>query len=323
MAISSHPEERAQTDERSIRVWTSVPFVAVHLAAIFGVVWLGWSWRGLALAVGLYYARMFFVTGGYHRYFSHRSFRTSRPMQLFFAFFAMTSSQKGVLWWASHHRAHHRFSDQEGDAHSVLREGFLWGHVGWILSRKYENVDSKRIRDFAKYPELVWLGRVWWVPPATLAVVLFAVGGWFALVWGFFVSTTLLWHGTFTINSLSHMFGSRRYAVSDNSRNNPLLAAITMGEGWHNNHHYYQRSVRQGFFWWELDPTYYVLRGMETLGLVWDLHAPPSHVLLAGRMSNQPASSSVSVSVSSSSAAPPGVVTLSAGLRVPDATLDG
>jgi stearoyl-CoA desaturase (delta-9 desaturase) len=324
MQTSSPTEERAPLGDRSIRFWTSVPFVAVHVAAVVGVVWLGWSWRGAALAAFLYYARMFFVTGAYHRYFSHRSFRTSRAMQLFFAFFAMTSSQKGVLWWASHHRAHHKFSDQEGDVHSVLREGFLWSHVGWILSRKYEDIDSKRIRDFAKYPELAWLDRFWWLPPATLAAVLFAVGGWFALVWGFFVSTTLLWHGTFTINSLSHMFGTRRYAISDNSRNNPLLAAITMGEGWHNNHHHYQRSVRQGFFWWEIDPTYYVLRGMEVIGLVWDLHAPPAHIL-AGGGAVQP-SSSVSDSASSSSvssAVPAGAATLSAGLRVPDATLEG
>ncbi len=317
-------ETSAPTDERSIRRWGSVPFLAVHVAAVAGVAWLGWSWRGFALAVLLYYARMFFVTGGYHRYFSHRSFRTSRAMQLFFAFFAMTSSQKGVLWWSSHHRAHHKHSDQEGDAHSVLRDGFLWGHVGWILSRKHQKTESARIRDLVKYPELVWLDRFWWLPPATLAVALFAAGGTFALVWGFFVSTTLLWHGTFTINSLSHMFGSRRYAISDNSRNNPLLAAITLGEGWHNNHHHYQRSVRQGFFWWELDPTYYVLRAMAALGLVWDLHAPPAHVL-AGRGPDQPSSvSSASDSVSSSaSVVPAGAATLSAGLRVPDATLEG
>jgi stearoyl-CoA desaturase (delta-9 desaturase) len=317
-------ETVAGPDERSIRRWTTLPFFAVHVLAVAGVVWLGPSWRGLALAVALYYARMFFVTGAYHRYFSHRSFRTSRAMQLFFAFFAMTSSQKGVLWWASHHRAHHKYSDQEGDAHSVQREGFFWGHVGWILSRKYEKVDSKRIRDFAKYAELVWLDRFWWLPPAMLAVVLFAVGGAFALVWGFFVSTTLLWHGTFTINSLSHMFGSRRYEISDNSRNNPLLAAITLGEGWHNNHHYYQRSVRQGFFWWELDPTYYVLRGMAAIGLIWDLHAPPPHIV-TGREAGYPSSSGVSVSVSSSasSAAPAGIAALSGGLRVPEATLEG
>jgi len=271
------------SEDRSVLWMKSLPFVAAHIVAVLGVIKLGWSWRGLGLAVALYYARMFFVTAGYHRYFSHRTFRTSRPMQLLFAVGAMTSSQKGVMWWAGHHRVHHKFSDQPGDVHSVLREGFFWSHVGWILSKKYDATDTARVKDLAKFPELVWLDRWWWLPPAALALVLYVVGGPFALVWGFFVSTTLLWHGTFTINSLTHMFGSRRYATTDNSRNSAILAAVTLGEGWHNNHHYYQRSTRQGFFWWELDPTYVVLRAMAALGLVWDLHAPPASVLAGER----------------------------------------
>jgi stearoyl-CoA desaturase (delta-9 desaturase) len=271
-------------DDRMIPWLKVVPFVGVHLAAVVGVVILGWSWRGLALAVGLYYARMFFVTAGYHRYFSHRTYRTSRVMQLLLAIGSMTSSQKGVMWWASHHRAHHKFSDQPGDVHSALHHGFLWSHLGWILSEKYEPTDTPRVKDLAKYPELVWLDAWWWIPPTAFAVGLFLVGGWFALVWGFFVSTTLLWHGTFTINSLTHMFGSRRYATTDNSRNNALLAAITMGEGWHNNHHYYQRSTRQGFFWWEFDATYAILRVMALFGLVWDLHDPPAEIVAGERV---------------------------------------
>lgn len=200
-------------------------------------------------------------------------------MQLFLAVLAMTSSQKGVVWWASHHRRHHKYSDEPGDVHSVVREGFWWGHVGWILSRKYQRTETQRVRDLLEFPELVWLDRWWWLPPVAFGVGLGLIGGWFALVWGFCVSTVLLWHGTFTINSLTHLFGTRRYATTDNSRNNPLFALITLGEGWHNNHHYYPRSVRQGFFWWEIDPTYYVLRCLAALGLVWDLHAPPKHVV--------------------------------------------
>jgi stearoyl-CoA desaturase (delta-9 desaturase) len=277
-------QTRANADEPALMRLKTFPFLAVHLVAIAGVAWLGWSWRGLGLAVLLYYGRMFFVTAGYHRYFAHRSFKTSRVMQFLFAFAAMSSSQKGVLWWAGHHRTHHKFSDKEGDVHSVLRDGFLWGHLGWIFSKKFEETDTDKIKDFAKYPELRWLDRWWVVPPATLAIVLFLVGGPFMLVWGFFVSTSILWHGTFTINSLSHMFGSRRYAIADNSKNSAILALITMGEGWHNNHHYYQRSVRQGFYWWEVDATYYLLSGMQALGLVWDLHAPPAHVVEGGRV---------------------------------------
>lgn len=262
----------------------SIPFFAVHVAAVVGVILLGFSLRGLALALGLYVIRMFGVTAGYHRYFSHRSYRTSRPMQFALAVLAMSSSQKGVVWWASHHRVHHKHSDVEGDVHSVQRDGFFWGHLGWILCRKYEAVEVDKVRDLMKFPELLWLDRWWWIPPTALGVGSFVLGGWFGLVWGFFVSTTLLWHGTFTINSLTHMFGSRRYATTDNSRNNALLALITLGEGWHNNHHYYQRSVRQGFFWWELDPTYYVLRALAAVGLVWDLHAPPAHVVASHRV---------------------------------------
>jgi stearoyl-CoA desaturase (delta-9 desaturase) len=257
----------------------ATPFIAVHVAAIAGVIALGWSWKGLALALALYAVRMFGVTGGYHRYFSHRSFKTSRVFQFVLALLAVSSSQKGVLWWASHHRIHHKFSDQPGDVHSVKQEGFLWSHVGWILADKYEATDERCVRDLSRYPELAWLDRWWWTPPAALGVGLFLVGGWFALVWGFLVSTMLLWHGTFTINSLTHTFGSRRYETTDDSRNNWLLAIITLGEGWHNNHHFYQRSVRQGFFWWEYDVTYYVLRTLAALGIVWELQAPPVEML--------------------------------------------
>jgi stearoyl-CoA desaturase (delta-9 desaturase) len=275
------PAQIAPSEARSIDIVKSIPFFAVHVAAVAGVVLLGWSWVGLAWAIGLYAIRMFGVTAGYHRYFSHRSYRTSRPMQLVLALLAMSSSQKGVLWWASHHRTHHKYSDQPGDVHSVQREGFLWGHVIWLLSPAYQETDHDRIRDLSRFPELVWLDRWWWLPPTALGVGSFLVGGWFGLVWAFLVSTVLLWHGTFTINSLAHIIGRRRYATTDNSRNSAVLSVITLGEGWHNNHHYYQRSVRQGFFWWEFDPTYYVLCVLGALGLVWDLHGPPANVVAA------------------------------------------
>jgi stearoyl-CoA desaturase (delta-9 desaturase) len=262
----------------------SLPFVAVHVAAVVGVAVLGWSWSGFALAVGLYYLRMFGVTGGYHRYFSHRSFRTSRAFQFVLALLAMTSVQKGVLWWASHHRMHHKLSDQPGDVHSVLQDGFLWSHVGWILSYDHQKTDSDRVRDLERFPELRFLNRWYALPAVGFGVLCFVLGSWWGLVWGFLVSTTLLWHGTFTINSLTHMIGRRRYRTTDNSRNSFVLALITMGEGWHNNHHYYQRATNQGFFWWEIDLTYYVLRLLQAVGLVWDLHRPPQHVIDANRI---------------------------------------
>jgi stearoyl-CoA desaturase (delta-9 desaturase) len=261
----------------------SWPFVAVQLAAVAGVVAMGWSWSGLLLAVALYYVRMFFITAGYHRYFSHRAYRTSRFFQFVLAVGGATCTQKGPLWWAARHRHHHKFSDMPEDIHSPRQDGFWWSHMGWFMGDDYTDEDGKKVPDLAKYPELVWLDRFMLVPPIAFAVGLFLVGGLHALLWGFFVSTTLLWHGVFTINSLSHVFGSRRYETTDTSRNNGLLALITMGEGWHNNHHHYQSSANQGFYWWELDLSYWVLRALGLFGVVWELRTPPVAVLAAGR----------------------------------------
>jgi stearoyl-CoA desaturase (delta-9 desaturase) len=257
--------------------WNSIPFWGVHVAAVVGVILLGWSWWGLGLAVLLYLPRMFFATGVYHRYFSHRSYKTSRWFQFVLALGAVSIAEKGVLWWAAHHRNHHKLSDQPGDLHAP-RYGFWWSHVGWIVSPAFEGTDLDKVKDLAKYPELRWLDRWWILPPVAVGVVTWLIGGWFGLVWGFFVCQTLAWHGTFTINSLTHIFGKRRYDTDDDSRNHWLLALITFGEGWHNNHHHYQVAARQGFRWWEIDLTYYILRGLAAVGLIWDLHGVPDHV---------------------------------------------
>jgi stearoyl-CoA desaturase (Delta-9 desaturase) len=259
------------------------PFWAAHIGAVIGFVMLGFSWSGLALAVGLYYARMFFVTGVYHRYFSHRAYKTSRWFQFVIAALGGMSVQKGALWWAGHHRHHHKFSDQPEDLHSPRQQGTLWSHVGWIVSRDHNETRYDLIRDFAKYPELVWLNKYHLVPVAVYATVLYATLGFWGFFWGFVVSTVLLWHGTFTINSLSHVIGKRRYETEDDSRNNWFLALITMGEGWHNNHHHYQSTANQGFYWWEIDLSYYVLVSLARVGLVWDLRKPPQRVLDEGR----------------------------------------
>lgn len=261
----------------------TIPFWGVHLAAVVGLSLLGFSIGGLILAVSLYFARMFFVTAGYHRYFSHRTFKTSRPVQFVLAALSQTSMQRGALWWASHHREHHAFSDTDRDLHSAKLRGFWWSHLGWFLAPTFNQTATERIGDLNRFPELRWLDRHPHVPGVVLAVILFAVGGVHALVWGGFVSTVLLWHGTFTINSLSHMFGRRRFPTTDESRNNWLLALLTMGEGWHNNHHHYQSSTNQGFYWWEIDVTYLLLRGLAKTRLIWDLRRPPQRVLDAGR----------------------------------------
>jgi stearoyl-CoA desaturase (delta-9 desaturase) len=282
--------------------WKSIPFWGVHLVAIIGVIMSGWSWTGFALAVALYYVRMFGITGGYHRYFSHRAFKAGRGMQFFLALLGTTATQKGVLWWAAHHRKHHKVSDQPGDIHSVKQDGLWHSHVGWILSPQHDATDWQRIKDFQKFPELRWLNTYHVVPPIVLAVGLYLVGGWWALLWGFMVSTTLLWHGTFTINSLSHVFGRRRYETTDDSKNNWFLALLTIGEGWHNNHHYYQRAANNGFYWWEVDITYYVLKALSWVGLVSDLHRPPERVR-AWRGGGRPAPAGIEVHAARNAAA--------------------
>ncbi len=256
----------------------SIPFLSFHVFFVVAAILTPFRWEWAALAVASYYVRMFFVTATYHRYFSHRSFKLSRAAQFIFAFIAQTSVQKGVLWWAAHHRHHHRFSDQPEDLHSPKQDGFWWSHVGWILARKNGETHWDQIQDFAKFPELVWLNRHYIVPVVAYAIP-FALWGWGAFVWGFGIGTILLWHGTFTINSLSHVFGWQRYKTTDTSRNNPLLAVITCGEGWHNNHHRYMSSVRQGFYWWEYDFTYWGLKALSWVGIVRDMRKPPMELL--------------------------------------------
>ena len=267
-------------DERSDRIdWVkSIPFLSVHLVAL-GAVALGtFSWKLLAIAIASYYVRMFGISAGYHRYFSHRSYRTGRAFQFLLALLGSTATQKGVLWWAGHHRDHHRFSDQPEDIHSPLQRGLWWSHVGWILTKRYEETKLDRIRDFARYPELRWLDRFHVVPAIAYAAALWALGGVPVLLWGYFVSTVLLWHGTFLVNSLAHVVGRRRYPTTDDSRNSFLIALATMGEGWHNNHHHYQSTANQGWFWWEVDVSYYVLKALEALGAVSDLRMPPAAI---------------------------------------------
>jgi len=254
------------------------PFWMVHAVGVVGAIYVGWSWVALAWLVGSYAVRMFAITAGYHRYFAHRTFKTSRVFQFILAILAMSSAQQGILWWAAHHRNHHKYSDEPEDIHSPRQRGFWWSHMFWILSNNTPKPDLDRIRDFAKYPELRWLDRHDLFVAVAWGFVLYAIGGSTALFWGHFVSLIVAWHVTFCINSLAHVWGSKRYATDDDSRNNALLAVLTFGEGWHNNHHHYQRSARQGFYWWEVDITFYVLKVLEALRIVRDVEGVPRHV---------------------------------------------
>jgi stearoyl-CoA desaturase (Delta-9 desaturase) len=249
---------------------TMLPFLAMH-AAVLLVLTVPFKWSLLAWLFGSYYLRMFAVTGGYHRYFSHRSYKLNRFWQFAMAFLAQTSGQKGVLWWAAHHRDHHLHSDRKTDLHSPVHEGFWWSHLGWILSDEYDNFDPKRISDFNRYPELRFLNNYHLLPTVIYAAAIWYIGGKDAFFWGYIAATVLLYHGTFLINSLTHIWGTRRFATPDESRNNFILAIVTLGEGWHNNHHYYMSSVRQGIRWWEIDVTYYVLVVLSWVGITRDL----------------------------------------------------
>jgi stearoyl-CoA desaturase (Delta-9 desaturase) len=257
---------------------SAIPFILIHLGC-FAAIWTGVTWQALAICITLYWVRIFAIGAGYHRYFSHRAFSTSRAFQFVLAFMSQTTTQKSVIWWASKHRHHHLHSDTGNDVHSPRHHGFIYSHLGWIFSRKHDGPDLAKVSDLTRYPELMWLHRYEILPAVVLAGLCFLVAGWSGLVVGFLWSTVLVYHATFCINSLAHVSGSKRYVTGDDSRNNLLLAIITMGEGWHNNHHAYQSSVRQGFKWWEIDPTYYLLRALSWLGLVWDLKTPPEPVL--------------------------------------------
>ena len=270
----------SQQFERRVEWLRVVPFIGMHLMCA-GVIWVGVSSTALLVAAALYVLRLVAITGFYHRYFSHRTFRTSRAIQFVFAVLGTMAVQRGPLWWAAHHRHHHAHADEENDSHSPTQHGFWWSHVGWFMNRSNFRTRSELIQDLTRYPELRWLDRFDIVPPIALAVLLYVCGGAQLLIWGFFISTVLLHHVTFTVNSLAHRFGRRRYATSDDSRNNWWIALLTFGEGWHNNHHHFPGSVRQGFYWWEIDLTYYLLRAMAACGLVWDLKSVPARIRAA------------------------------------------
>ncbi len=277
----------ASERRHQINWFTSLPFLAIHLVVIVGVFLVPFSWPAFLSGILLYFVRMFGITGGYHRYFAHRGFKTGRTFQFILALLGTLASQKGVLWWSGHHRQHHKHSDLEGDVHSP-KHGLFWSHMGWIIAEDYVETPASQIREFEKYPELLWLNRWWYVPPVALGFLCWLVGGWTGLFWTFAVSTVLLYQATFCINSLAHIWGSRRYETTDTSRNNPLLALVTMGEGWHNNHHFYQSTANNGFMWYEVDLTYSVLRVLSWFGVVWDLRTPPKWVL-EGKMSRHEA----------------------------------
>ncbi|MBY0229980.1 MAG: acyl-CoA desaturase [Gemmataceae bacterium] len=264
------------------------PFIALHLLALF-VFWTPFTAAAGWLLLATFALRTFGITAGYHRYFAHKAYKTSRVFQFVLAWLGCSAVQKGPLWWAGHHRGHHRHSDTPADPHSPHETSFWWAHVGWIMSNEYSKTPDDDIPDFARYPELRFLDAFHWVPGIVLAVASYLIAGMPGLVWGFLVSTLIVYHCTFCVNSINHLFGSRRYATPDDSRNNWVVALLTFGEGWHNNHHHYQSSANQGFYWWEIDISYSALVVLSWFGIVWDLRRPGDKALHHRRVKPVPA----------------------------------
>lgn len=284
--------DATRADERPVHIdWMrQVPFVAIHAGCLL-VPWVGVSAVAVAVAIALYAVRMFAITAIYHRYFAHRAFRMGRTAQLMFTILAASAAQRGPLWWASHHRHHHVHSDTPEDAHSVRQHGFAWSHLGWFMARENFATRHALVASWSRFPELRFLDRFDALVPVLLVAVLWIAGavlertapglgtsGAQLVIWGFCISTVALYHATFSINSVAHRFGRRRYATRDDSRNNAWLALLTFGEGWHNNHHHYPGAARQGFFWWEIDLTWYALRALAWARVIHDLKPVPRRV---------------------------------------------
>lgn len=283
------------TKEEQIDWGGSAAFFGVHIIGILAI-FTGISWAAVAMCLFMYYFRMFAITGIYHRYFSHRSYKTSRFFQFVMAFWGTSCGQQGPLWWAAHHRHHHKFSDTDQDIHSPSLRGLWWAHWGWVICKRYGATREEAVKDLTKYPELMWINKYHGLAPFVLATSLFFFGAFLEhaapglhtnglqmIAWGFFASTTLLYHGTFTINSLAHIIGKKRFETGDLSKNSFILSMITMGEGWHNNHHRYPYSERQGIYWWEIDMSHYILRVMSWFRLVWDIQLHPKEIYVEAK----------------------------------------
>ena len=273
-------QKQKGVDGDTIDWFRVIPFILIHFGAL-AALWTHFEWYLVWVALFLFVIRMFAITGFYHRYFAHKTFKTSRLMQFIFAFIGSTAAQRGPIWWASHHRRHHLNSDKHNDHHSPHTHHFLWSHMGWFLAKKNFLTDRKVVRDLIKFKELVLIDRFDWLPPVLLLLSLFVIGDFLSLtsgmsglnmvIWGFCVSTILVYHCTFAVNSIAHLWGTQRYNTKEESKNNFFVALFTFGEGWHNNHHHYPGSIRQGFYWWEVDLTYYALRFLSFFGIVYNL----------------------------------------------------
>jgi stearoyl-CoA desaturase (delta-9 desaturase) len=260
--------------------WT----VQVSALLVFAV---PFRWAFVAVWAASHFLRAIGLTLAFHRYFAHRAFKMHRVARFVWVWIGTSAMQKGPIWWAGHHVNHHKYADRDGDPHSPMVSGVYYAHIGWFLNDTRNDTlepTNPVIRDFSRVPEIAFIEKYFFLPPLTLAIAMFALGGFPLLIWGFCLPTMTLAHATFAINTVNHMFGSRRFETVDESRNNPFTAFFAVGEGWHNNHHRYQRAARNGFYWWEFDPTWYVIRAMKAVGLAWDVQAVPKRIYEEARV---------------------------------------
>ncbi len=262
-------------------ILSTLRILLFHLSVVLVFV-TGFSQTALVCFLLLFTIRMFAISAGYHRYFSHRSFETSRIFQFVLAFIATTAGQKGPLSWATSHINHHRYSDREGDPHSPVLGGWFHAHVGWLLGKGALPTDKTLVKSFMQYPEIVFLNRHHYIGTLSLVIGLALLGEFLSahyphletsalqlVSWGFILSTLLVLHGTFLVNSVTHMYGNRRFDTHDNSRNVWWLLPLMLGENWHHNHHHKPGLATFSTVWWEIDFVYLGIRLLEKLGLVW------------------------------------------------------
>jgi stearoyl-CoA desaturase (delta-9 desaturase) len=293
----------------TLKTLTFTIFWTVQASATL-VFFVPFGWGMAVLWAASHFLRAIGLTLAFHRYYAHRAFQMNRVVRFVWTFIGTAAMQKGPIWWAGHHVNHHRYADRDGDPHSPMVSGIYYAHIGWFLNdAKHERLEASNpvIRDFSKAPEIVFLDRYFFIPPLALAAAMYGIGGMQWLVWGFCFPTVTLAHATFAINTVNHLFGSRRFDTIDESRNNAFTAFFAVGEGWHNNHHRYQRAARNGFYWWEFDPTWYVIRAMAAFGLAWDLQPVPARIYEEARATKARRNNALSVVKPESESAPVGL----------------
>lgn len=264
---------------------TTSVLILLHAGAIAAL--FLFNWRDFAIAVFLYWmATGLGISMGYHRLHTHRSYQVPLLVEYFFAFCGALTLEGGPIFWVAVHRLHHQNSDQPGDPHSP-RDGAWWSHMGWILlgetNHNNTRLMSKYAPDLAKHKFYIWLNNYHWVPTVVLAAATLALGGWALMLWAVFFRIVFGLHATWLVNSATHMWGARRFATRDDSRNTWWVALFTFGEGWHNNHHAHPTSARHGLAWYEFDLSWLQIRLLRRLGVARKIHVASVHTRLADR----------------------------------------